>query len=551
MDVTMLNSRMIRTGDYHVIHARDPAPPKVIPSSKVPKTVIDDINIHINSPVRCDMSLGDILTDCDITYVPTRTETAAMDSLSDEVGTSGSDRTVKDLAGGSGDVDILTAAASISGISPESGDGRSSYKKSTDSPKHKDHRRQRLEIVVNSLHNRPRHSEDESEHPDEKEDKSSDSSSSSSSSEDESPTVRSKQFYVSSGSEEENDHRDSDQNTETGYDTSAYAHNYGDGRETTHKDSIYRKNVYGGSHSSRSSFRSSLGSLSPKYSGKRKSELGNSPVRKRYSPQYSDTDSDTSVQKPTTPAKPKRGPTKRGHRKIKDMMHRGSGGFVAPNAHRRGKVRDDDEKGKAPPTARALEYKNLPFRTQPIQHIIGTAMKYCRESTIHDKFILMYYTRSQDVRRAVDVARSHLGVMVNLSLSCPFLIEHTMPKNHSRETVQKVSEACATGTQAVWALNEEHTHDCLPRTSDYRTVMLQAATACDFMAALKVCLQLAQQFPRQVCVRLCSVEGGINPLPIYDAVVSNYANHQFEANRGYRKGQTNTTFPANPMDSYE
>nr|WEG68977.1 regulatory protein IE1 [Mastomys natalensis cytomegalovirus 1]WEG71205.1 regulatory protein IE1 [Mastomys natalensis cytomegalovirus 1] len=98
MDVTMLNSRMIRTGDYHVIHAREPAPPKVIPSSKVPKTVIDDINIHINSPVRCDMSLGDILTDCDITYVPTRTETAAMDSLSDEVGTSGSDRTVKDLA---------------------------------------------------------------------------------------------------------------------------------------------------------------------------------------------------------------------------------------------------------------------------------------------------------------------------------------------------------------------------------------------------------------------------------------------------------------------
>lgn len=45
------------------------------------------------------MSLGDILTDCDIGYVPTRTETAAMDSLSDEVGTSGSDRTVKDLAG--------------------------------------------------------------------------------------------------------------------------------------------------------------------------------------------------------------------------------------------------------------------------------------------------------------------------------------------------------------------------------------------------------------------------------------------------------------------
>lgn len=430
-------------------------------------------------------------------------------------------------------LDILTTAASLSGISPDSaetGRGQQVYKLDS-SKKHKDKRRERLENVVTQLHSRPKEDTSPNNVNNYDKDKSSDSSSAS---EDE---VQ-KEFYLSSESEDdEEEHHNT--YVDHGYDSR-------DGDDIANSDHhrVQRKSIYGGSHSSRSSFRSSLGSISPKYSKRKASTyIETRSPKRRYStqqspPHYSETESEnelpTMVQRGTLNVKPlsasKKGPKKRGHTKIRDMIRKGAGGFVAPNAHRRGRMKDDDDKGKL--TARALEYKNLPFRTQPIQYLMGTAIKYCKEGTIHDKFILMYYTRGQDVRRAVDTARSQLGLMVNLSISTPFLVEHTMPQNHSKETVRQVSAACSDGIQAVWDLDEDHTHDCVPRCSDFRTVMLQAATACDFLGSLKVCLQLAQQFPRQVCVRLCSIEGGLNPLPIYEGVVTSYANHQFEKKVG-------------------
>lgn len=447
-------------------------------------------------------------------------------------------------------LDIVTTAASISGISPDSaeaGRGQQTYKLGDSSKKHKDKRRERLETVVTQLHTRPRETDNITERCVYDKDKSSDSSSSEE--EDEQ-----KEFYLSSESDDDqqNNHVDHGYDSRDGDDIIVHSDHH-------HRDSgSQRKNIYGGSHSSRSSFRSSLDSISPKYSKRKSTYIDPRSPKRRYSQQspsrYSDTESDnelpTMVQKGTLAVKslsaPKRGPKKRGQIKIRDMMRKGVGGFVAPNAHRRGRIRDEDDEGKSKLTPRALEYKNLPFRPQPIQHVMGTAIRYCKEGTIHDKLMLMYYTRGQDVRRAVDIARSQLGMMVNLSISTPYLIEHTMPKNHSKETVRRVSEACSEGIQAVWDLNEEHTHDCVPRCSDYRTVILQAATPCDFLGALKICLQLAQDFPRQVCVRLCSIEGGLNPLPIYDAVVTNYANNQFERKTGSGRS---SSYSGRHMDS--
>lgn len=220
-------------------------------------------------------------------------------------------------------------------------------------------------------------------------------------------------------------------------------------------------------------------------------------------------------------------------------------GFLAPNAHRR-KPRGDNTEIPV----RALEYKNLPFRPMPIQHLMGRAVKLCREGTIHDTFIMMHYTRSQEVRRAVESARERILRIVNVSMSCPFLTQHTKPRNHSKETVETVSEALTGGSRAAWMLDEEHTHDNATRTSDYRSLMVQAATPCDFLSVFKICLELAQEFTKQVCVRLCTIDGGMNPLPIYEDVVQNYANQQFEKKTTYsRQHTTPTAYPNRPVDS--
>lgn len=220
-------------------------------------------------------------------------------------------------------------------------------------------------------------------------------------------------------------------------------------------------------------------------------------------------------------------------------------GFLAPNAHRR-KPRGDDTEIPV----RALEYKNLPFRSMPIQHLMGRAVKLCREGTIHDTVLMMHYTRSQEVRRAVEATRERILGIVNVSVSCPFLTQHTKPRNHSTETVEAVSEALAGGSRAAWMLDEEHTHDNATRTSDYRTMLIQAATPCDFICVTRICLELAQAFPKQICLRLCTMDGGMNPLPIYEEVVADYANRQFETRIRYTRHHTTpTAYPNRPVDS--
>lgn len=271
--------------------------------------------------------------------------------------------------------------------------------------------------------------------------------------------------------------------------------------------------------------------LSPKFTPSAKQQ-----VKKDYS---SDSDSGPDPDPPTMlkglfkkVSPPGGGKGKPKQRRIRDMLVNNAGGFIAPNANRKKKA--DDESGMfgpiPRPSARALEYKHLPFKQQPIQFILGQAVKCCREETVYDKFIMVHYTRGQEVRRAMDQVRATLGTLCNLSISAPFLTEHTKPTNHSKQVIREMSEACAGGTHRVWEHDSPQSHDKVPRMSDYRTMMIQGATPVDFLAALKVCLATAQEYPKQVCVRLCSVEGGLNCLPIYEAVVQGYADMMFDKN---------------------
>lgn len=229
----------------------------------------------------------------------------------------------------------------------------------------------------------------------------------------------------------------------------------------------------------------------------------------------------------------------------------GGGGFVAPNAYKR---RTREEPGKIP--VRALEYKNLPFRQQSIKEVLGRAAKICREESVFEKFILVHYTRSQDVRQATEAVRERLMTMVNLSVSQPFLTHHTVPMNHTKETIERVSAALEKGPRGAWKLDEEHTHNKSPRASDYRTMLIQAATDVDFMCALKMCLELTQTFQKQVCVRVCSIEGGITPLPIYEGVIADHARKQFRSGGALplrapedAAATAAASFPDRPVDS--
>lgn len=211
--------------------------------------------------------------------------------------------------------------------------------------------------------------------------------------------------------------------------------------------------------------------------------------------------------------------------------------FETPEVQtKRGRVKQHDLTRIFRPTNRSLEYKNLPFRSQPIQTVLEQTMKYCRDMNVTSKMIILSYTRTQEVKRAVEAARAKLGSMVNLSISCPFVMEHTVPKSHSRSTVERVSAACAATPKAVWDLDEHHTHSFCPRASDFRTIVIQAATPCDFIAAIKICLLLVDDYPKQICVRTCSIDGGTNVLPIYDAASHSYAMHQFDKSETYRFG---------------
>lgn len=140
----------------------------------------------------------------------------------------------------------------------------------------------------------------------------------------------------------------------------------------------------------------------------------------------------------------------------------------------------------------------------------------------------MSYTRTFNIRSEVERVRSRLGRMVNLSISVPATMEHTLPKIHSQETVEKVQRLCSMTPKDVWEADLSHTHQYCPRASDVRTIVVHAATPCDFLAATKECLFLVQKYPKQVCVRVCTVQGGANPLPIYDAASRQYTSCQFE-----------------------
>ncbi|AWV68552.1 M122/m123 ie3 protein [Murid betaherpesvirus 1] len=572
-------------------HGRHLDENRVYPSDKVPAHVANKILESGTEPVRCDLTLEDMLGDYEYDD-PTEEEKILMDRIADHVGNDNSDMAIKHAAGPEMNIDIVTAAASMSGITtashsalpirrPNTPDFRRHSEKKA--KKHKNKQRQRLDEVVAKLH-KPSESEadedfifqqpQEDEYQEEQEpqvissspqhfDERSPSRSSSDHGGHSGGNSRDGQFYLSSGSEDEDD--EDDERVDSGY------------RGSSRSEDSSRYRPHGGSHSSRSSIKSS-GSGSSRHHHKRKAvperhHPFTPPSAKRYaaaapSSRYEcpvrvdSSDSDdapTMVQRGTLKIKsfrppssgsnsnkhssssggstsssshkkqqqqqaPSKKPVSSGSDKIRDMVDRTAGGYVAPNAHK--KCREDKSR-KYP--ARALEYKNLPFRPQSPQYLLGKAIQFCKEETVHDKFIMLFYTRSQDVRKAVDETRARMGMRPNLSISCPFMTEHTKPINHSRETIDRTSAACTAGTQAVWDMEERRGQKCVPRTSDYRSMIIQAANPPDFLGAVKTCLHLSQVFPKQVCMRLCSITGGLNPLPIYEETVNSYVNAQFEA----------------------
>lgn len=205
------------------------------------------------------------------------------------------------------------------------------------------------------------------------------------------------------------------------------------------------------------------------------------------------------------------------------------GMFTKPKVEaKRGRVKFDDMSRIFRATHRALEYKNIPFQSPPIHNVLETTMRYCGEMNVSNRLIMLSYTRTYNVRNAVEAVRAKLGSTVNLSVSCPFTMEHTLPKIHSPETVERISEACRGTAKEAWNRAEEHTHSYCPRASDYRTIIIHAATPCEYLSAVKSCLSLVQQFPKQVSVRTCTVDNGTNPLPIYDAATESYMTCQFD-----------------------
>ncbi|AGE11582.1 GP122 [Caviid betaherpesvirus 2] len=199
-----------------------------------------------------------------------------------------------------------------------------------------------------------------------------------------------------------------------------------------------------------------------------------------------------------------------------------------PFQTKRGRVRLEHTDRIFRKTHRALEYKNLPFKCPSTVSVLENAMHYCRQLRVTTRMIMINFTRGSDIKAQIDRMRTHLGAIVNLTISAPFTMEHTYARPHKKETVNRVIEACNGTARDVWKLKERHTHSFSPRASDYRTMVVYAATPCDFMAALKICLAVSNKYPRQVCVRTCTVDGGCNPLPIYDTASEEYEACQFD-----------------------
>ncbi|APT40374.1 Rh156 [macacine betaherpesvirus 3] len=196
---------------------------------------------------------------------------------------------------------------------------------------------------------------------------------------------------------------------------------------------------------------------------------------------------------------------------------------------KRGRVRADEVSRMFRATTRSLEYKNLPFLTTNVHQLMAEAVNACKTMQVNHRGIMVTYTRTHEVKEAVDVARVKLGKIPNLSISTPFLVEHTMPNVYPAEVVRKTAEACASGIKQAWDLKAVQPHDMCPRSSDYRNMIVHAATPVDFLGSLQVLVPLVQRFPKQVAIRIFTNENSNSfMLPIYDQAAKMYAVGQFE-----------------------
>nr|AAB16881.1 MIE2 [Simian cytomegalovirus] len=212
------------------------------------------------------------------------------------------------------------------------------------------------------------------------------------------------------------------------------------------------------------------------------------------------------------------------------MKEKGGVTFTNPKVEtKRGRVKQDDVSRMFRMTNRSLEYKNLPFQPTNVHQILSEAVTVCKTMQVSNRGIMLIYTRTHEVKEAVDTARIRLGGICNLAISTPFLMEHTMPHVHNPEITRKTAEACQQGLRAVWDLKTVQPHNLCPRSSDYRTMIINSATPVDFLAAIQVLIPLVQQYPKQVAIRIFSAENTSSfMLPIYDNASRMYAVGQFE-----------------------
>ncbi|QQL09920.1 Ba156 [Baboon cytomegalovirus] len=204
--------------------------------------------------------------------------------------------------------------------------------------------------------------------------------------------------------------------------------------------------------------------------------------------------------------------------------------FTTPTVEtKRGRVKANEVSRMFRATSRSLEYKNLPFTLTNVHQVLSETVNICKSMQVNNRGIMLIYTRTHEVKEAVDQARVKLGRICNLAISTPFLMEHTMPHVHDAEATRKTAEACQQGLRAAWDVKTVHTNELCPRSSDYRTVVVHAATPVDFLGAIQTLIPLNQQFPKQVAIRIFSGENTNSfMLPIYDNASKMYAVGQFD-----------------------
>ncbi|QQL10261.1 Ja156 [Japanese cytomegalovirus] len=242
-----------------------------------------------------------------------------------------------------------------------------------------------------------------------------------------------------------------------------------------------------------------------------------------------------STSKGKTPKAPRTKSTKRltplDCERVRSVMKEKAGSvFKNPTVEtKRGRVKADEVSRMFRMTTRSLEYKNLPFLPTNVHQVMAEAVNVCKSMQVNNRGIMVTYTRTHEVKEAVDLARVKLGKIPNLSISTPFLVEHTMPNIYSAEVVRKTAEACCSGIKQAWDLKAVQPHDMCPRSSDYRNMIVHAATPVDFLGALQVLVPAVQRFPKQVAIRIFTGENSSSfMLPIYDQAAKMYAVGQFE-----------------------